>query len=298
MTAQLVGMIGRGIVSGATPPHTEPGAEVITVDDLGFTRGDGVFDATRVVTDESGHSTVDHLDRHLQRFARSIAGMDGAPLNEASWRALIAEAVEAWTIPGEAILKIMWTRGQESSSSETTQALTITALSEGALQLREGIAVTLLSRGSASDAYRDARWLLGGVKTLSYGMNMAVKREAARRGCDEVLLTSTDGYVLEGPNAALITLHGADGDSPVLRSTPLEGTGVLWSITQTVAFERAAAEGITTELVLQTPDEVAAADAAWFVSSVRGAAPVTRFDDRQMPIDQDWTNRIRGWIGF
>lgn len=286
---QLTAVLGRGIIEADT--------QVITADDLGFTRGDGVFDATRVVTADDGSSTVDHIAAHLARFARSIAGMDGDPVDEQAWRSLIAEAVEAWATPGQAILKIMWTRGQESSSAQPTEVLTITSLSDNALRLREGIGVAMLGRGSASDAYRDAPWLLGGVKSLSYGVNVAVKREAARRGLDEVLLISSDGFVMEGPNASLITLHDADG-SPVLRSTPVEGTGILASITQDLAFRGAAAEGVATELRLQTPDEARAADAAWFVSSVRGAAPVTRFDDQKMPLRPDWTARIRGWIGF
>ncbi|CAI9404079.1 aminotransferase class IV [Aestuariimicrobium sp. T2.26MG-19.2B] len=300
MTTQLVGVVGRGLLAPDSPharePKTAPG-QVISVDDLGFTRGDGVFDATRVVTADDGSSSVDHLDRHLARFARSVAGMDGDPLDEGPWRELIGQAVEAWTTPGEAVLKIMWTRGLESSTSEPTQVLTITPLSEGAIRLREGIAVALMSRGTSSDAYRDARWLLGGVKTLSYGINMAVKREAARRGCDEVLLTSTDGWVMEGPNASLVTLH-LDGGRPVLRSTPVEGTGILRSITQEVLFERAASEGVATELVLQTPEEVKRADAAWYLSSVRGAARVTRFDEHPVAGSDEWTARIRGWISF
>jgi 4-amino-4-deoxychorismate lyase len=298
MTTQLVGMVGRGLLlqDSSSDPTMSPG-QLISVDDLGFTRGDGVFDATRVVTAADGSSSVDHLDRHLARFARSIAGMDGEPLDEAPWRGLIGQAVQAWTTPGEAVLKIMWTRGLESSSSGPTQVLTITPLSEAAIRLREGIAVALMGRGTSSEAYRDAPWLLGGVKTLSYGVNMAVKREAARRGCDEVLLTSTDGWVMEGPNASLVTLHLAQGRS-VLRSTPVEGTGILRSITQEVLFERASSEGVNTELVLQTPDQIKQADAAWYLSSVRGAARVTRFDEDLVPQSDEWTSRIRDWIGF
>lgn len=282
---QIIAVLGQGVLEAGTP--------VITADDLGFTRGDGVFDATRVVTDSSGNSSIDNLELHLDRFARSLAGMDAPELDRDGWRQLIEQAVAAWDVPGEAICKIMWSRGQESAPSAPTQLLTITALDQAAIDKRQGVKVAMLGRGTASDAYTDARWLLGGVKTLSYGVNVAVKREAARRGADEVLLISSDDYAMEGPNAALIVLRGDE-----LWTTPTQGTGILRSITQELIWQRASAEGVPTRTELMRPADVLTADAAWLASSVRGTAPITRLDDTELPLRPDWTQRLRGWIGF
>lgn len=65
----LLAILGKGVVS--------PSTMVCHADDLGLVRGDGVFDTTRIVTAQDGTSRIDHLDEHLSRFARSIAGVNG-----------------------------------------------------------------------------------------------------------------------------------------------------------------------------------------------------------------------------
>ncbi|WP_203567614.1 aminotransferase class IV [Aestuariimicrobium ganziense] len=286
--SQVVAVLGRGLVVAGQP--------VVTADDLGFTRGDGAFDATRVVTADDGSSTVDHLERHLDRLGRSLAGLDADFTDDdrQAWRDLIAEAVEAWTVPGEAILKLMWTRGQESFASlPATGVATITPITQQALADREGVAAVLLDRGTSIDLYRDVPWLLGGVKSLSYAINMAAKREAKRRGATEVVFTSTEGHCLEGPNAALLVWSNG-----VLSTTPAGASGILHSITQTVAFEGAEAEGVPTEVRLIDPDELFAADGVWLASSIRGTAPIVRLDGREVGVDREFTARLRRWIGF
>lgn len=291
MTAQqLVGVIGRGVFPA--------GHLVVTADDLGFTRGDGVFDATRVTTDANGHSSVDHLDLHLDRFDASILGIGGKLVDRSAWRATIDQALSMWTTPGEAVLKIMYTNGQESQhplgdSLQPTELFTLTQLTDATTRDRAGVRAITLNRGLASTAYSEAPWLLGGVKTLSYAVHVAAKREALRRGADDVLFTSADGYALEAPTSALLCL--IDGK---LVTTPVEGTGILASITQRVVFENAERDGYETEVRLMRPDEVKASNGVWFLSSVRGVVPVVELDGQPLPKHNELTDQLRRWAGF
>lgn len=291
---QLVGVIGRGVFPA--------GHLVVTADDLGFTRGDGVFDATRVVTDREGHSRIDHLDAHLDRFERSIRGVSGQAPDRGAWQATIAEALEQWTTPGEAVLKIMYSNGQETQhpadQHPPTEVFTLTQMGEAAIHERGGVKAALLSRGTHSTSFADAPWLLGGVKSLSYAVNVAVKREALRRGAQDVVFTTIDGFCLEAPTSALVCL--IDGE---LVSTPTGGTGILASITQRQLFDAAEGAGFITSERLISIEEALACEGAWLLSSVRGVVPVTHFvreagDETALPLHPELTAQLRTWVGF
>ncbi|MCO5310267.1 MAG: hypothetical protein M9891_13480 [Austwickia sp.] len=103
--APLVAVLGRGLV-----PADEP---VLTADDWGVTRGDGCFDSTRVVTDDSGQARAEHLIDHLDRLAASAAALDiDAPTHD-EWVGLVQELLAALAHPREAVLKLVLTRGRE-----------------------------------------------------------------------------------------------------------------------------------------------------------------------------------------
>lgn len=280
---QLVAVLGVGVLDDADRP-------VLCADDLGLTRGDGCFDATRVVTDPDGTSLIDHLETHLDRFARSAAGLD-IPFDRAAWRSLIADAATAWTYPGEAVLRVMLTRGRESAPGDpVTGLLTIAPLRESALAARAGLSVATLDRGHAADTFTEVSWLLGGIKTLSYAVNIAAGREAQRRGADDALFVSSDGFALEGPRAALLWRTGDR-----LATTRIDGTGILASITQAVVFERAAAEGVSVSYELITVDDLIRVDGAWLLSSGRLVAPILHVDGVQLASDSAYTDRVWGW---
>ncbi|MBI4899699.1 MAG: aminodeoxychorismate lyase [Actinobacteria bacterium] len=280
---QLVAVLGAGIVRADQP--------VVRADDLGLTRGDGIFDATRVLTDADGRSVVEHLDRHLARLARSACTVELPEPDLGAISGLVAEALAAWTTPGEAALKIIHTRGLEHTTTPSaTTLLTITESEPGA---RRPLAVATLARGYASDTFVEAPWLLGGAKLLSYAVHTSARREAARRGADDALFVSSDGYALEAPTSSLLWV--VDG---AVRTTSTGATGILGSVTVDVLKEWAEAVGVRFEPALIRPDELYGVTGAWLASSVRGVCPVSALDGRPVPQSDEWTNRLASAAGF
>ena len=277
--ASLVAVLGRGICADGPVLHA---------DDLGLTRGDGCFEATRVEVDTTG-THVDHLDAHFARFRRSAAALD-IDVDEPAWRALVEEVLGAWCEPGEAILRWMLTRGREGGGAPTG-VITVAPLDDRARRGREGVAVVLLDRGHPVDAFAARPWLLGGVKTLSYAVNVAAGREAARRGADDAIFVSSDGFVLEAPRAAVVWRAGDR-----LGTTPTDGTGVLASITCDAALAAAQAAGVGVDVEVRRAADLHAADGVWLLSSGRLVAPVTHIDGRSVAVDHEWTQRLRSFV--
>ncbi len=285
--AQLVAVLGRGVLRRDEP--------FVHADDLGLTRGDGCFDATLVRTGPDGRSEAMHLRPHLDRLARSAAALDIADTPDSpAWQALVDEALQAWSTAGDAALKLVLTSGREVRGGGPLGYLTITAMAADALQrARAGIDVVALSRGMPADGFGDAPWLLGGVKSVSYGINLAAQREAAARGADDCLFVTTDGYALEGPTSALLAMVGG-----VLTSTPTGDTGVLRSVTKETIFAAAPGAGLSTAHRLMRRSDLLAAQGTWLASSVRGVAPIRRLDGQELTVAPDTTALLAHLAGF
>ena len=281
-----VAVLGRGVV--------DPDEPVVTADDLGLTRGDGCFDSLRVFTDDSGRATAVDLEEHLDRLDRSARAMDIDNPSHAQWRQLVEETLDEWSTPGEAVLKLVLTRGREWRGTGPTALATIShrgpALPPGAPR---PITAVTLTKGHPSDAFADAPWLLGGVKTLAYVANVAAVREARRRGADDVIFTTTDGYALDGPTSGLLVARGG-----ALLSTPTGATGILESVTVEAIFEAARADGVQTRYELVPVVDLYTADGLWLVSSGRGPALVTALDGRALRADPDLAGRIARYADF
>lgn len=277
-------MLGRGVL-----PAGEP---IVTADDLGLVRGDGCFDAMRLL-DVDGTPVVEQLDEHLRRFEASADTL-GLAFDAPAWRRLIAEAAAAWPLVAEAVLKLVLTRGTESRTGVPTGFLTLNEVDLPSIRrARAGISVRLLDRGVASNAFAQAPWLLGGVKLLSYAINSAAKRAADAHGDDDALFTSSDGYALEGPTSTVIVLRNGR-----LTTTPTGDTGILDSITARRVLQGATDEGVATEHALIPVDALFEADGVWLASSIRGVCPVLRLDGRELRTDADWNSRVAAWGGF
>ena len=104
---------------------------------------------------------------------------------------------------------------------------------------------------------------------------MAAQREAERRGADDAIFVSSDGYVLEAPTGSVVWARGRS-----LATTPLDGTGILAGTTQQLLFENAEAAGWNTSAELVRVEDLHRADAVWIISSVRGPVAVVELDGR------------------
>ncbi|MEP7160529.1 MAG: aminotransferase class IV [Dermatophilaceae bacterium] len=309
-----VAVRGRGVLDADEP--------VLTGDDLGLIRGDGCFDSTRVVTNAEGVARAENLIEHLDRLAASAAELEIYSPSHSEWIELIDGLLAAWDTPGEAVLKVILTRGREWDPGPPTAIATLvdaaslagvgragasvpscalgtgtggsdTSAPRGPWAARRGIKIVTLSKGHPSDAYVDAPWLLGGVKTLSYVVNVSAQREARRRGADDVLFTTTDGYCLDGPTSGLIVI---DGDR--LRTTTTGPTGLLASVTVERTVEAARGDGMEARYELIPVGDLLCADGVWLVSSSRGAAPVTHVDGVPIAVDPALVERITRYAGF
>ena len=264
--------------------YEAPLATTIQVQDLGIIRGDGVFETITVV---DGRPQA--LEAHLDRFVRSARMLD-LPLPDLdAWRRAV-EAVCAELDPvHEAFAKTVMTRGVEGSDRPTGWVYAA-ASGDSTPARTQGISVVTLDRGYRHDVERTSPWLLQGAKSLSYAVNMAALREAVRRGADDALFVSSDGYVLEGTRANLVMAVGGR------LVTPRTDIGILAGTTQADVFRFAEAEGIETAYELVTMADLRAADALWLVSSVRQAAPIRLVNGDEQAMDLDLTEQMNEFL--
>jgi 4-amino-4-deoxychorismate lyase len=245
----------------------EPDQPVVTAFDQGLGRGDGIFESVLV----TGGRTP-HLDAHLARLTRSARIMQLPHPGDHAVRALVDAVVADWPADADGACRIFLTRGLGEGTPPTLLALLAPVPAETVRQREEGIAVVSLSLGIPADFRATAPWLLGGAKTLSYAVNMAAYRHAHTAGADDVVLTSLEGRLLEGPTSTVVWAAGGR-----LHTPPVE-TGILAGTTQARLFDRAEADGWPTAVTAGTVEDLHAADAVWLLSGIRGAARVTRLD--------------------
>lgn len=275
-----LGFLGVGVVDASAPQ--------VRADDLGILRGDGCFETIRRRADGG----FEDLDAHLDRLARSTAALDLPATDPAGWRALIDQLRDGWEHPGEGVLRLVVTRGPTETGPPTAYAM-LTAITERQVQeRRDGVAVLTLNRGLTADATVEAPWLLGGVKSVSYALNMAALRYARASGAQDVVFVSADGQLLEAPTSALVWLSGG-----VLRTPPPVPLGLLPGVTVRHLFAHAAEHGFGTEITRGTVADLHAADGVWLLSSVRISAAVTSLDGQPLPVDVATTARVLAAAG-
>jgi 4-amino-4-deoxychorismate lyase len=248
-------------------------APLVHADDIGVLRGDGVFETLLV---RGGRACA--VELHLARLASSAEALALPEPDRAEWRAAVDLAVEKWGGDREGVLRLVYTRGREDAGSPTAFLL-LTPVPERVLRTRrEGVSVVTLERGYSVDVARTAPWQLIGAKTLSYATNMAALRHAEALGVDDVIYTSSEGYVLEGPRSTVVIARGR-----TLLTPPTE-MGVLPGTTQQALFDVAGDHDFAVRYEPLRPADLIVADGVWLVSSVSRAARVHMLDGHPLSV--------------
>jgi 4-amino-4-deoxychorismate lyase len=258
------------IVVGLDGRVVDTDRPVLHADDPMFARGDGVFETLLV---RGGVARL--LDAHLVRLARSaaIVGLPGPDLER--WRSCVAVAGGRWAADDEGVLRLVYGRGRDGP----TGFVTVSGLPARVPAARRGgVSAVTLQRGLAADDTGAPPWSIAGAKSLSYAVHAAALRQAQRMGADEVVLVSTDGFVLEGPRSSVVI---ADRDGALV--TPPSTFPILPGTTVAALFDVARGQG---RRCLARPIRTADLDAAqgvWLLSSVTLAARVHTLDGRALP---------------
>lgn len=287
------------------PRVADPDVPHLRVTDQGVTRGDGLFETALAVADEAGTLRMRKLRAHLGRLASSATALRLSAPDAAAWEAAVdagLRAVEAASRPAPGArlsVRLTATRGPEATPGTaphpTAWVLLTPVPAPDEAERRAGVRVLLLDRGIDSTAPEHAPWLLTGAKTLSYAVNMAALRHARAHGADDVIFTSSDGFLLEGPTSTvLIARHDPDGRRRLL--TPLRQKGILAGTSQAVVFAAAHAAGWRLGYGPLVPADLEDVDGIWLASSVRGVLPVRAVDGRETPVDPTLTARLQAWL--
>jgi 4-amino-4-deoxychorismate lyase len=260
MTLLAVAVAGRGLV--------DPKEPVLYADDEALIRGRAAFETIRVYGGRPFR-----LNAHLDRLAGSAARIGLPALDRAAMETLAGEALGAAGEP-DAVLRLYWTAGREGSERPTGLAL-VSSLPPGLDERRErGIELVALSIGVEADLRAFAPWLLGGVKSTSYAVNMAAEAEARRRGADDAVFLARGDIVLEGPVTNIWWRRDR-----VLYTPALE-LGILAGVTRATLVEEAARLGYEVREGEFPLSHLAESEEAFTSSSIREVVPVVTLDGR------------------
>ena len=120
----------------------------------------------------------------------------------------------------------------------------------------------------------EAPWLLGGVKSTSYAVNMAAEAEARARGADDAVFVRDDGVVLEGPVTNVWWRRGETLFTPSL------DLGILAGVTRAACRGCLEASGTRSPRAAYPLADLLGADEVFTSSSVREVMPVVAVDGR------------------
>ncbi|MBS45879.1 MAG: 4-amino-4-deoxychorismate lyase [Nocardioides sp.] len=245
----------------------DPEAPAVGVTDHGFTVGDGVFEAVKVV---DGRPFA--LDAHLVRLRGSAVGLGLPSPDLDAVRAGVEAVLGAAERDGGLSLgrlRITVTGGSAPLGSGRAEHDELTLAVVAAPMAPAAASATVVTVPWP----RNERGALAGLKTTSYAENVVALAAARRAGADEAVFANLQGHLCEGTGSNVF--YVVDGE---LR-TPTLASGCLAGVTRRLVLDWVGASEVDEPVeVAETADEV------FLVSTTRDVQPVVRWGDRDLEV--------------
>jgi D-alanine transaminase len=233
--------------------------------DRAFLFGDAVYEVIPVYA-----ARPFRLRQHLDRLARSLAGIRmSVPLTHKQWADICSQLVTR-NRAGEAYLYIQITRGAEYGRNHAWPEGLKPTLFAYCSQL-EQLPAAVLEKGVAALTATEIRWARRDIKSTALLGNIMLKKLAADAGAYETLLLE-DGALTEGSSTTAHVVK--DG----VIYTPPNGHHILPGTTRDVVGELAERLKIRCESARVPEAQLRGADEVWLAFSTRGLLPVTTLD--------------------
>ncbi len=245
---------------------------VVSVFDHGFLYGEGVYETLRTY-----RRRLFLYGRHVRRLRRSaqMIALD-VPFTDEALAADIERTISAATLPGEAYVRVLLTRGvgeltydPKATPSPTLVIIVKPHVDPPPEAYAAGVRVAIV------DIIRNHPRSVNPLIKSNNLMNSALAmQEAIRRDAFEGVMRNYRGELTECTTANLFIVTNG-----VVRTPPIDA-GLLPGITREFIFEIGEEIGISvTEAVLRD-DDLYGADEAFLTSTTREAVPIVQVDDR------------------
>ncbi|MFT4011621.1 MAG: aminodeoxychorismate lyase [Nocardioidaceae bacterium] len=247
-----------------------PEIPAISVADHGFTVGDGVFEAIKVVR---GRPFA--LEEHLARLTRSAEGL-GLPTPDLDR----IKAGIAATVAGQDLalgrIRVTYTAGIAPMGSGRGNQGTTLVVAAGPMDPWPETTTVVVAPWP-----RNERGATAGLKTTSYAENVIALAYAQERGATEAIFGNLAGNVCEGTGTNVFYVVGGEVRTPTLDS------GCLGGITRQLVLDWYGGVEVDEPLaVLEDAEEV------FLASTTRDVQGVTRIDGHFYPAPGPVTREV------
>jgi branched-chain amino acid aminotransferase len=245
-------------------------APAVLVSDHGLTVGDGVFEAIKVVD-----GLPFALTRHLERLARSAAGLGLPALDQDAVRRGVAEVLDGQELPLGRI-RITYTGGPAplgSGRGDEPPTLVVVADAMAPWPATTTVATVPWPRNE--------RGALAGLKTTSYAENVIALAKAQEHGATEAIFANLAGHLCEGTGSNVF--YVVDGQ---LR-TPTLSSGCLAGVTRALVLEWFGGVEVDEPIGM-----VERASEVFLTSTTRDVQGVSAWDGHELPAPGPVTSEV------